>query len=186
MRIFIAINPENEIKEKIESLTSKVRTVDTKIKWVEKENLHITLKFLGEINEMMLNNVKSCLENIKTGCTPFDVELCGIGVFPNIKDARVIWIGIKNGHQELKSLSEKIDTELSRLGFKREARPFSPHLTIARVKGDINYEHLKNTIADLKDYDVGKFTVRSMYVMRSILKPTGPVYSIVSEFQFGR
>lgn len=184
MRIFIAIDPGNEIKEKIQEIKTKIDVLGSGVKWVEKENLHITLKFLGEINETMLNNVKSCIENIKNECGSFDIKLCSIGVFPNVKDARVIWVDIKEGQQELKLLSEKIDAKLNKIGFSRENRPFSPHLTIGRVKGYINPESLKTIINDFKDYQIGKFTVKSICIMRSILKPTGPVYSLVSEFKF--
>ena len=97
MRVFIAINPPEEIRQGIDELKNKVGQLDA-VKWVEKENIHITLKFFGEINDTMLDKVKLCLEGIKV--SSFKVKLYGLGVFPNINNARVIWIGIKEGAEE--------------------------------------------------------------------------------------
>src|SRR3989339_1295186 len=127
MRTFIAIEVSDEVKKAAGEFVAELKKQRANISWVKKENVHITLKFLGEIDErkiLLIEDVlKSCAEKKK----PFEIEIKDCGGFPNLHKPRVIWIGITEGSQELKDIANCIDSKLSNLGFEKETRAFKPH-----------------------------------------------------------
>ncbi|MEM2175107.1 MAG: RNA 2',3'-cyclic phosphodiesterase [Candidatus Micrarchaeia archaeon] len=167
MRCFIAIDIPEDLKEKINEFQSDLEKMfKNKIKFVEKENLHITLKFLGEINEKELEKLKRILESIKF--SPFKVRLKEIGFFPDEKFIRVIWIGgFSDG--KLEEISKIINEKLKKENFYFDER-FSPHLTIGRVKEKIDITKINREI------DFGEFTVKEIKLKKSTLTQEGPIY----------
>jgi 2'-5' RNA ligase len=169
MRCFIAITLPEEIKKKISEITKSL--TEKGIKKVRESNLHLTLKFLGEVEENKIEEIKQVIEKINY--KKFNVSLKNFGFFPNDSFIKVVWIGIEKGSKEIIELQKQIDLRLKDLGFKQE-RNFEPHLTIARVKFLENKKNFLEKIKELKFED--NFSVLNFDLMQSFLKPEGPVY----------
>ena len=170
MRAFIAI--EIPFFKEIEELQ---KSIEGRAKLVEGENMHITLKFLGEIEEKFVEEIKKIEEDCKV--EKFKISLQGIGFFPNEKYIRVIWVGV-NGYKPIVKIAKCIDEKLSKLGFERE-KSYVPHLTVARVKGRVairNYDKFKN----LK---FGEIEVNEVKIKKSTLTPKGPIYADLAIIQ---
>ncbi len=182
IRTFIAVNLNPEIKEYLTSLQNILNIPESKIKWVEKNNLHLTMKFLGYISLEQTELIKSELKGIANRCSPLTIKLSSnIGIFPTYKMPRIIWVGIKEGISELKELYNSIENNLSNKGFPREDRDFSGHITIGRVKF---IKDKANFIQILKRIEVNNFSqeVGSIDLMESKLTPNGPIYNITAKF----
>jgi len=181
VRSFIAVNLNSEIKEYLTSLQANLNVPETKIKWVERNNLHLTMKFLGDISLEQTELVKSILKEISTRHSSFITKLSStIGTFSTYKMPRIIWVGIKEGISELKELYNSIENNLSNKGFPREDKDFSGHITIGRVKF---IRDKTNFIQILKRIEVNNFTqkVNSIELMESKLTPSGPIYNIIAK-----
>ena len=181
MRTFIAVAISSEVREKIARIQAEFRKGDPDVKWVEPGNVHITLKFLGEVEEDKLLGVIEKTRLGVAGVSNFKVHLSGLGSFPNLKSPRVVWVGVSEGKQELKNLSERIEENLSQLGFAKEKREFSAHLTIGRVRSLRGKDKLVKKIEELENSDVGEFSVDKVLVMESQLSSKGPTYRIIEE-----
>ena len=170
MRTFIAVDIPytNAIRKFQESIEGRV-------KLVEKENIHITLKFLGEIDEKTFQKVKKCVEECKSD--KFKISLKGIGFFPNERYIRVIWIGIEN-YKPIEEMARCIDSKLSKLGFERE-KNYVPHLTVARAKGKIRIDNLSK----FRNMAFGEVEVREIKIKKSTLTPHGPIYEDLAIIQ---
>lgn len=166
MRVFIGIKipPNDKILKVLESLKKFGG-----MKHVEPENIHICLKFLGEVDEEKIEDVKKVLDGL-SGFGSFKIKLKSIGAFPSQNFIRVIWIGATS--DKLISLAKLIDSELGMHGFRKETREFTPHITLARVK--------KKPVEDIKqifsDEEFGDFEAKEVELIQSMLKPTGPEY----------
>ena len=153
------------------------------VKLVEPENIHITLKFLGDTDEKYMDPIEQAMKESVKGIKPFSIQLRGTGVFPNQKYIKVLWIGIIDNGQ-IEPIARSIDNSLATLGFKKEARGFSPHLTIGRVKTAKNKEKL---LTVMQQYQGEEFTVQeiqSIVLKKSELTPKGPIYSTIREVRF--
>ncbi|WP_048203614.1 RNA 2',3'-cyclic phosphodiesterase [Methanocaldococcus infernus] len=171
MRAFLAIDIPKDIKEEIYKFQKNFKIRG--IKLVEKQNLHITVKFLGEIDEETLNKIL----NLDLRIEPRTVKLEGLGVFPNPNYIRVIWIGV----QGLVELFKEIDEKLHSLGFEKE-KSYVPHLTIGRVKFIDNKKELRERIEKFEDINFGTFTVDKIKLYKSTLTPMGPIYEVIREW----
>lgn len=181
-RTFIAVNLNPKVKEYLTSLQTNLNIPESKIKWVEKNNLHLTMKFLGYISLEQTELIKTELKEIASRYSPFIIRLSSnFGVFPTYKMPRIIWVGIKEGISELKELYNSIENKLSNKGFPREDKDFSGHITIGRVKF---IRDKTNFIQILKRIEVNNFTqeVCSIDLMESKLTPSGPIYDITAKF----
>ena len=174
MRVFVAIDLPESLKEKIFSIYPYVKGV--RGKFVEKENLHITLKFLGEIQPNIVNKVKEALSQIEF--EQFKVRVKGLGLFGN----RVLWIGISTGFDNIVKLHEIIDKKLSELGFEEDFR-FHPHITILRIKNILNRRDFEHFLEEFKNYEFGEFYVTEFKLKQSILRPEGPLYLDIKSFK---
>ncbi|MCX7715931.1 MAG: RNA 2',3'-cyclic phosphodiesterase [Endomicrobia bacterium] len=184
MRTFIAVELQKDVIESINNFVFKTyREIDSnKISWVKKENLHITLKFLGEIDEKQVEIVKTVLKEILQNKKGFLVSVEGVCVFPKINSPRVIWLGIKEGKDELKTLANLIEEELYKNGFPKESKEFTAHLTIARIKQIKRLEEVRNYVEKYKNYPFGISRVKDITFFQSILKPEGPEYRVINKF----
>ncbi|RZB29966.1 MAG: RNA 2',3'-cyclic 3'-phosphodiesterase [Desulfobacteraceae bacterium Eth-SRB1] len=180
IRIFIAF----ELPEKIIIFISKVQkdlqARGLKVKWVRPQNIHLTLKFLGNINETDTEMVGKAIRESACGYSPILLTTKGIGVFPNIKRPRVIWIGIAGQTKQLVSLQKGLDEKLDAIGFPKDNRPFTGHLTIARVKGKINPQRLIDAIKYYSEFESETFIADNIYLFKSDLKSSGAVYTKLS------
>ncbi|HHN65622.1 MAG TPA: RNA 2',3'-cyclic phosphodiesterase [Nitrospirae bacterium] len=175
MRCFIAIEIDEEVKKAVQDLIDQLRSMGGDVRWVRPEGMHITLKFLGEIEDRLVNTIKNILKKIGENHSVFSLTLAGTGVFPDYSRPRVLWVGIR-GNGELQSLYEDIEEAMLNLGFKKETRGFNPHVTLGRIK---SLRELKETLACLRRYrghNFGKIDVKGISLMKSTLKPTGAVY----------
>lgn len=182
MRLFIAVNLEEGLKKKIVPLEEELRKTGADVKWVEVKNLHLTLKFLGEVDEKKVTQIEQIVRPILANFSSFEMLLSGFGVFPNLNYPRVVWVGIKEGSEKLKVLSEEIENSLVPLGFPKENRPFTAHLTLGRVRSAKNKQELIKKIEERKNQEIGSQKVEKIYLMQSTLQPTGPIYTPVKEW----
>lgn len=184
MRYFIAIDLNEDIKKRIGELIERLKPSPMSVKWVKQENLHITVKFLGEVNKLsQIDKVKEILRDIASRMVPFHLNLSGTGFFPDEKRPRVLWVGIKES-DELLWLFSEVDKRLSLIGFSEEKRGFSGHVTIARFKDLHRAGELIKDISTYKDIDFGSIGVKEIILMESILRPEGAIYKCVERFSF--
>ncbi len=170
MRTFIAIEIPEGIRKKVDGLIKSFSEKNLPIKWVKFENLHITLKFLGEIKEEKLSDIHTVLKNIAEKHPAFELNLESLGCFPNKKNPRVLWIGVNQGKKLINQLVLNLEQELLPLGFKKEKR-FHPHLTIGRIK---RFCQIDDILA--QKFVCGLFWVDSLTLFKSTLRPEGPIY----------
>ena len=178
MRLFTAVEIENEeALNKIIKVKNAISSCGSRraLKPVEDENVHITLRFIGEVSDESLPEIIECVRSVEA-IKSFTIEIRGVGAFPTISKPRVIWVGIDEGAEELRKLKELMDPCLNPYA-KPERNPYTPHITIARVKGRINSECFRGIIDAFGNELFGHSTVISVKLKRSILKPEGPVYS---------
>ena len=149
------------------------------LKPVERENIHLTLKFLGDVDEGLLDEVKRVVRSLSF--ETFRMALAETGAFPNLRRPKVIWAGVSGGVDELVVIFRELEARLVGLGFKREGRRFSPHITIARVRSGRNRDGLMGEVLRHRDTNFGGFKVGSVKLKRSVLTPRGPVYSTLAE-----
>ena len=185
MRAFIAIELSPEIKDSLAQIESHLKYSGADVKWLETGNIHLTLKFLGDITEENCGKIKSILDEIGRSIKPFEMSIKDIGAFPNINYPRVIWVGLDKGTVESKALAEKIDEEVLKIGFQKEPRPFAPHLTIGRVRSPKNKEALKEKIGTTQLPTTKSHSVSSVALFQSKLSPKGPTYTKLHEARLG-
>jgi 2'-5' RNA ligase len=169
---------------KIIELENEVTNAGANVKLVEPKNIHITLKFLGDTEETKIDEIENIIKNAVNNVTPFKIQLRGTGVFPNPGYIKVIWIGIKQGEQ-IGIIADRIDEQLIKLGFEREKRKFSPHLTIARVKTAKNKEKLTQIVEKYRDAEFIDIKVDTIRLKKSELTPKGPIYTTLREIKIG-
>lgn len=177
IRSFIAIEIPEEIKKGLSGIQDVLKRTGAEVGWTKSEGIHLTLKFLGDVEEDRLEDIKKAIEVATEGISNFVLEAGGIGVFPNTKYPRVLWIGIKDRGDTLKNLHEAIERETGKLGFKHEDRTFSPHLTLGRVRSQKNREILIKSFEEFDKIELGAFDVREVSLMKSDLSPKGAVYT---------
>ncbi len=184
MRSFIAIELSEDVKSGLAGLQQELKGCGADIRWVKPDNIHLTLKFLGDVDE---KKVRSIVEQVKGACADysiFDLKISGIGVFPNLKSPKVLWTGVKVV-DTLEGLCRDIDSGMASLGFPLEKRKFSPHLTLGRFrsmkgKGAV-IDEIKLHNADC----IGIVNVRAVSLMKSDLGPAGAKYTRVAEIGLG-
>ncbi len=185
MRCFISINLPEKLKREIHDTTEELRRRKSDVKWVLAENLHITLKFLGEVSEDAVKELQRGLSSVAEKSNSFRMGLRGLGMFPDKRRPRVVWIDLIDT-DELKKLQEMVEKATITLGFEKEDRPFSPHLTIGRVKSFMGMGYLLTAVEAIKDKDFGNIGVDAFSLMKSDLKPSGAQYTTLAEFHLKR
>jgi len=182
MRAFIAIELSPEIKDSLEQVQSHLKYSEADVKWIDTGNIHLTLKFLGDITEENCEKIRSIIDEIGRSVKPFEISIKDIGAFPNMNYPRVIWIGLDKGAAESKALAAKISEEALKIGFQKEPRPFAPHLTIGRVRSPKNKEALKEKIASYSLQSAIKAqSISTIALFQSVLTPKGPIYTKLHE-----
>jgi 2'-5' RNA ligase len=179
VRAFIAIELPAEIKRSLGELENRLKSGRYRAKWVAPESIHLTLKFLGNISTDSINDVTKVIEKAAMGIPPFKLAVNGLGVFPNFQRVQVIWVGVSGALDKLTQLQKRIDTGLESLGFVPETRPFTAHLTIARIRDEASpTERLSiGQLVAKTDYEGGEFNVEAISLMKSQLTREGPIYS---------
>jgi 2'-5' RNA ligase len=181
IRAFIAIDLSPEIQQKMEEVSAHLREnlKEIPIRWVQVENIHLTLKFLGDVSLSNLEVLKKMLMTEVAGHVPFEISVGKLGAFPNSHQPRVIWIGVE-GPSELKAVQYGVETQMERLGYTREERPFFPHLTFGRVSRNASshdLRHIGEVLEDTRVGSLGSTQVRTINLYKSDLQPGGAVYT---------
>ncbi|MFW6173671.1 MAG: RNA 2',3'-cyclic phosphodiesterase [Elusimicrobiota bacterium] len=177
-RGFIAI--DIDASPNIVQFLEEIASSKADVKVVPPQNIHITLKFLGDVQEDKVDQIEQIMNDSVKPIKPFIIKLNGSGVFPNKNYIRVVWIGIQDA-ENIVNIAKNIDERLSELGFKKEKRGFSAHLTVGRVKTGKNKQSLLKTIQDYEDFEFSSQQVNSIKLKKSDLTPKGPIYTTLKE-----
>ena len=182
MRTFIALDLNPEVKARLSDLIALLKRSQPKIKWVNTQGMHITLKFLGEIPESRVQEIRESIHKACAGHPSFTLSFKGTGTFPpSSLYPRVIWAGIEES-KPLAALQRDIEDALEKLHFPKEKRDFNPHLTLGRVKASGTLSAMLKDLEKHHDADFGRLCVQNVLLIQSILKPTGAVYKPLFEF----
>ncbi len=180
MRLFVALQISEEIRAGIATLSHELKPLDDSWKWTQAENLHVTLKFLGEMPSDKLERVKETLRHVPAEW-PIEVEFSGLGFFPSERHPRVLWVGMK-APRSFPALATVIDDALARLGVPKEEREFTPHLTLARNKSGKISLKLREAIAKHSATEFGTMKTSAFHLIESKLKSIGPEYTTLDSF----
>jgi len=183
VRTFIAVELLQEIKENLKDIQEELKRANADLKWVKPENIHLTLKFLGSIPVQWIAEISDELKRGLTDFGSFSIEIAKLGSFPEKGKPRVIWAGISKGSEDLFRLQEKVEDSLRKFNFPQEDREYTPHLTIGRVKGPKNIDRLQELIKTKNDLQLGSMIVEDISIIRSDLKPDGPVYTTLKKVE---
>ena len=186
LRLFIAINLPEDL---LDTLTVTQRQLQRKLtayplRWSRPEGIHLTLKFLGDTDPDRIPDISEALQRIAAKHAPFELPVGGLGMFPNTRRPSVLWVGVNDEDHRLRHLAADVDKAMAKLGWQREKRPFSGHLTLARVKkqaGNRDRRALGEAVTALSGYDkLGVLPVQRIHLMRSQLRPDGAIYTAIS------
>ena len=180
MRVFLAVEIDKKLLNKISEVQKEFAKCEAPIKFVETENLHCTLKFFGEIDENKLNEVIKVIEGKIKDHDPFKISIKKLGVFPNERYIRVLWLGMEDV-EPFTNLQKDLDEDFVKMGFKKE-RSYKPHLTIGRVKSAKNKAELLSKLQEVGDIEIGEMEIKKIFLKKSELTPAGPIYTTIKEF----
>ncbi len=180
IRSFIAYDlGDHEILSRISDVQRKLEGTGASLKLVNPQNIHVTLRFLGNIQPSMVHKIYGEMEQVDFDS--FQVEVCRVGAFPTIRRPRVIWAGIQKNLDKLQAISRQLATRLHALGFPSDSRAFSPHITLARVRSGRNAAELADRITELTDYMFGVLNLECLKLKKSVLTSRGPIYTTLKE-----
>src|SRR5258708_15374124 len=182
MRLFVALEIPSSVRENLADLLTSLRAVSPQTRWVRPENLHVTLKFIGEVPQENLAGIQSALAGVRSD-QPVILDFRGLGFFPNEKHPRVFWAGIE-ASPNFKILAAEIEQATEKLGISHERRPFSPHLTLARFEPPRLPEQLRASIQEHSARDFGSLRTNQFQLIESKLKSSGAEYTTVESFPF--
>ena len=180
IRSFIAFDIEDaEIIRQLAEVQGLLANSGADLKLVKPQNVHLTVRFLGNISPPMVDTVYEEMKQVSFA--PFEIELRGIGVFPRLSHPRVVWAGIRKGADRLVNVFDQLEPRLRGLGFKPDTKGFSPHLTIARVRTGRHKAELVKLVRELEDYEFGAIKAECLRLKKSDLTPRGPIYTTLRE-----
>jgi 2'-5' RNA ligase len=179
LRLFLAVELDESLKEVVNSLMEPLRKTGADVKWVQRANLHMTLKFLGEVADEKLGLIVETARRALACCARFDIGLGGVGTFPPAGKPRVIWIGIEDARAQLAAMSRSLEEAFAQVGFPPEDRPFKPHLTLGRVRSPKGVERLRPALAKTAVPATKPMTVDKVLLIKSVLTSAGPIYTVL-------
>ncbi len=181
IRTFVAVPVLQQVRQRAQTIIDRLRPSGADVKWVPAENLHITLSFLGDVDERNIAEVCRAATQATTGQADFTLVCRGVSAFPSTQRPRTIWIGIAQGSQQLCALQADIQQALVRLGYPAESRQFHPHLTIGRVRrSGPGLRQLSQQLQAMRDQEVGETYVDQVVVYSSQLMPDKPIYQALA------
>jgi 2'-5' RNA ligase len=186
-RIFVAVDISDEARRRVSEYSNALRREfpNLRVGWEKPEKLHLTLKFLGETGENQLKDLVGIVEKTALKISKFRLQISETGVFPSPRNARILWLGVKDEKGSLREISEILESECEKLGFAKEKRNFKSHLTIGRLRepqksNEIAQKHLQN------GFEPVEFEVSEIVIYESKLQPAGSVYSAVSKYKLNQ
>jgi len=186
IRTFIAFKLPENIISSIRKIQEDIKSYAFKVRWVNPENIHLTLKFLGNISATDIEKVSESIINTVNGHAPISLTVKGAGVFPCIKRPRVIWVGITGEIEKLAGIQKDIEENLEKLGFPREKRPFRGHLTLGRIKGKIDPKKLLDAMKKFERFESELFIADKVFLFKSDLNSTGSVYTEIKSISLNK
>ncbi len=184
IRTFIALDLPPSVIALLAKVQEDLKSMRLRAKWVRPENIHLTLKFLGNINPGDTDKIGTAMTDAVDDFAPLNLVAGGVGVFPGIKRPRVIWLGLGGQIQLLFAMQRVLEDNLADLGFKKEKRPFKGHLTLGRFRQTVNPNTIRQIMRQYANGYSEEFTARRIILFKSDLKPTGAVYSQLQQANF--
>ncbi len=182
LRTFLAVPLSDDIRQRLVALQERLAGAVDSVRWVEEENLHVTMFFLGDVDAEEIPAVCRAAQGATSEMPAFPVGLKGLGCFPHTRRPRIVWAGVGRGAAELKELYEGLSRHLEPLGFRREDRPFTPHVTLGRVKGDLT---LAGVLETHGDFEAGEMVAEEVHVCSSELTRQGSRYQVLGRARLG-
>lgn len=185
IRSFLAIELPSTIQTKIGKIEEDAKATSADVRWVSPGRIHLTLKFFGNIEESKIDSIAAAIRGPASAAKPFHLNVRGTGAFPNLRNPRVIWIGLVDEEGHLAALQKEVESSLETIGFEPEDRPFRPHLTLGRVKSSRGKEELARCVEKYREEEIGSFQVERIVLFKSDLTPAGPIYTPLREVRLG-
>lgn len=185
IRTFIAIKLPDDVIERLREVQTRLKREGLDIKWVRPENIHLTLKFLGDIPSADVDAVGAAIDSAAAFFGPLTLSASGLGAFPSIKRPRVLWAGVSGDLEMLLRLQARLEAGLFEIGFEKENKPFKGHLTLGRIKGKVDPEAMIDAISKHGGMTTRGFVADTLYLIKSELKPSGPVYTDLISVRMG-
>jgi len=186
LRTFVAVELDRAVRARAAELIAALRAAPAEVKWVEPHNLHLTFKFLDEVPSREIPRVCEAVAAAAAKVEPFELEIFGAGAFPNASRPRTIWLGAREGEQQMAALQQQLELALAKLGFRKEARRYQTHLTIGRVRqGGPAMGDLGDRLRAQADFAAGRCAVHEVVVFSSQLERTGPIYTALGRAALG-
>jgi 2'-5' RNA ligase len=179
IRTFLAVDLAKPVRAAVVDLQEELARGGADLKWTEPENLHVTLIFLGEVEDREVPRVCRIAQDIAAARPSFRLAVEGVGCFPNTRRPRIVWVGLGAGAAELVELHDALEPPLFELGYRREERRYTPHITLGRVKGDGHTDRLTADLAKHSNWQGGEMIVSELCVMSSELAREGPLYTVL-------
>jgi RNA 2',3'-cyclic 3'-phosphodiesterase len=185
VRTFTAVEITDEVLGRLQELIGLLRPVPADVKWVQPDNLHWTLNFLGDVELREISDVCKAVIQATADFEPFEVATFGLGAFPSVHRPRTIWVGIREGREQMIALQDALAGRLAKLGYRPEHRRFEPHLTIGRVRSGRDIADLARLINEHAQFDVGAMYVPEVVVFSSELHSSGATYQPLGRGKLG-
>lgn len=182
IRTFIAIELSSEARQVVSGLVDRLEPSGADVRWIPPGNLHLTLKFLGDVEDRRLDRIAERVREASSGIGAFTLALSGVGAFPSREHPRVYWVGLSGGVEAIRELARRMDAAFEADGVKREGREFAPHLTIGRVRSPRGLAPLASSI-DRISFLGPEMVVDQIAVFKSDLRPAGPIYTRLAAVQ---
>jgi RNA 2',3'-cyclic 3'-phosphodiesterase len=185
IRSFLAIEIPRTILKEIEEIQGDLRSSHADVRWVPAGNIHLTLKFFGNIEEAKIETIFHSIETPVRDTPAFSVTAGGIGAFPSQRSPRVVWVGLLSGADTLITFQKSLDVELAKAGFEPEDRPFQAHLTLGRMKSSRGRDDLVRKMEPYREKMFGEVVVERLILFKSDLRPSGAIYTALKEIKLG-
>lgn len=188
-RTFIAVRFSDEVISALDNLQACLKAAvgsRAKVKWVEPKKIHLTLQFLGNVGVEVIEEMTEFLKEAFWDTPPFEVKLFGLGAFPSPRKPRVVWVGIQAGFGKLQTVSDALHRVTEDFGFRREKRPFRPHVTLGRIRNPRKSGDISAALEKMGEAGAGSCQIDMVHLVASELRPTGPIYTTLDSFPLGR
>jgi len=185
IRSFVALDLPSAVHGALNKLSRELQQSGAPVSWVCAENIHLTLKFLGNVPEENIAAIGEALREVAAATPPFRLQPYGCGAFPALRNIRVVWVGLRGDDAVLKALQSDVEKALAPLGFEPEGRPFKAHLTLGRARGRGHMQKLQEALLTRQSFEVEAFDVTELVLYKSDLRPDGARYTPLFRGAFG-